>query len=110
MVFLTNTPIIPLPRGTKDALIRASEVSLEEARSLVKGGFVSAVGHQATADALTLLLQVPVPFNRVQVFLGPGDSILAFSLAKRLEEGRVITSVEELLSIGFTFTLFQRLE
>jgi len=110
MLYITNTPILPLARGTKDALIRASEIPLEEARKLVKEGFVSAVGHQATAEALSLLLQVPVPFNRVQVFLGPGDRILAFSLNKRLEEGKVITNVEELFNIGFTFLLFERLQ
>jgi hypothetical protein len=111
MIYVTNSPIVPLSRGTKDALIRASEVSLEEARGLLAGReFVSAVGHQSTADALSLLLGIKVPFNRTQVFLGPGDQLLAFSLLRRLEEGRVITNVEEILSIGFTFTLFERLQ
>jgi hypothetical protein len=108
MLFLTNAPIIPLPPETRDAVITASLISLDEAKSLVAGGeFVSAVGHQATAEALTLLLEVPVPFNRAQVFLQEGDEILAFSLKARIPEGKVL-NLEELLQVGFTFTFIKR--
>ncbi|MGC8647172.1 MAG: STIV orfB116 family protein, partial [Thermoplasmata archaeon] len=87
----------------------ASFIEVEEARRLVAEGFTSAIGHQATAEALTLLLGIPVPVNRVQVFLEPGDSLLAFSLRERLPEGKIITNVEELFNIGFDFLLIRRL-
>ncbi|MGC9123943.1 MAG: STIV orfB116 family protein [Thermoplasmata archaeon] len=108
MLFLTNAPILPLPEKTREATIIASLISLDEAKSLVKGReFVSAVGHQSTAEALSLLLEVPVPFNRAQVFLQEGDEILAFSLKARIPEGKVL-NLEELLQVGFTFTLIKR--
>ncbi len=67
-----------------------------------KRGFISAIGHQATADALSLLLGVQVPVNRIQVSLNPGDDAIVLSLNKRLQEGQVIKSVDELNLIGYT--------
>jgi len=42
------------------------QISLQEAKELVKNGFQSAVGHQSTCDVLTNLLEVQVQMNRIQ--------------------------------------------
>jgi len=111
MLYLTNSPILPLPRGTTNASILASVITLEEARKFLAevGEFTSAIGHKATADALSLLLGIQIPVNRVQIVLDPRDQILAFSLHGRLEEGKVITDVQEILDIGLTITYILRL-
>jgi len=86
--------------------LRVREVSLQEATSLVKEGFTSAVGHQSTAEVLSTLLGVEIPFNRVQLKLEHGDKILVFQLLTRLEEGRVLTR-EEISSLPFKFYLVE---
>ncbi len=78
--------------------IRVRVLSLEEAKSLLRGGFISAVGHQGTADILTALLGVEVPFNRVAIRLIPGDHLIVFQLGVRLQEGQIL-SEEEVLSL-----------
>jgi hypothetical protein len=60
--------------------------------------FVSAVGHEATARILTLLLGIEVPFNRVAIRLVPGDHLIVFQLGVRLQEGQIL-SEEEVLSL-----------
>jgi len=72
-------------RGT----IRVEEISLEEARELLREGFTSAIGHKDTAVLLEGLLGVPVPFNRVNVALEKGTRlIVAQYRGPRLEESQ----------------------
>ncbi len=85
----------PSPEGLT---LKVRTVSLEEVKSLLKGGFISVVGHQATADILTALLGVEVPFNRVAITMREGDSLIVFQLKMRLEEGRIL-SAEEVKSL-----------
>jgi hypothetical protein len=77
-------------------------VSIEEARQLLAHGFISAVGHQSTAEIMSQVLGIPVPYNRAQVYLEPGDEAVCFILKARPPEGRVLT-VQELESIGYYF-------
>ena len=103
--YLLNTLIIPVDfqRHPKvKATIRRA--SIEEVRQLLSRGFVSAVGHQATADLLTSLLQVPVQFNRIAVKAAPGDVLVHFVLRERIPEGKVLT-LEELQSLPFDFAI-----
>jgi hypothetical protein len=78
--------------------LRVRPLTLEEVLSLLRGGFISAVGHQATAEILTDLLGVEVPFNRAAITMREGDSLIVFQLRVRLEEGRILTR-EEVLSL-----------
>ena len=55
-------------------------ISVEEARELLSGGFVSAVGHAGTAELLSDLLGVNVPVNRMEVQMQPGDRALVLRL------------------------------
>ncbi len=74
--------------------LRVRVLSLEEARSLLEKGFVSAVGHQATADVLSALLGIQVEPNRVAITMREGDALVVFQLKVRLEEGRILTEEE----------------
>jgi len=86
---------------TPAVTIKYRVVSIEEARELVRGReFISAVGHESTATLLSQLLQANIPYNRITVFLEPGDEALCFALRARPPEGKVLTT-EELLKLGF---------
>jgi len=107
MLYILNSVTLPLKEGEKYVII-ARQISIEEAKQILeKEYFVSAVGHKATAELLTSVLGVEIPYNRIQITLQPGDKVLAFLLKKRLEEGQVIKTVEELNAIGYTLWLFR---
>jgi hypothetical protein len=85
--------------------LRVREVTLEDVKKLLsQSSFVSAVGHQATADLLSKLLQIPVPFNRVSITLNSNDVLVVFQLQTRLEEGKIL-SEEELAKLQFKFLI-----
>ena len=107
MLYVLNSATLPLKEGGK-YLIKARQLSVKEASELLKSEpFVSAVGHESTAKALSNVFGVEIQFNRVQITLQPGDKLLSIILKKRLEEGRVIKTVEELNAIGYTIWLFE---
>jgi len=106
MLYILNSAILPLKEG-EEYLITARQISIQEAKEILeKEHFTSAVGHKATAELLTKILGVEIPFNRIQIELQLGDKVIAFLLKKRLEEGKVIETVEELNQIGYTLWLF----
>ena len=91
-----------------------TRLSLDEARSLVRrfqqaGKTIeSAIGHQSTADLLTMLLEFPVEVNRMDFKQTTDDAGLVFKLRERAPEGRIL-SREELASIGYEFGLLVRI-
>jgi len=106
MLYILNTATLPLKEG-EEYLITARQISIDEVKEILeKEYFTSAVGHKATAELLTNVLGIEIPYNRIQIELQPGDKVLAFLLKKRLEEGQVIKTVEELNAIGYTLWLF----
>ena len=90
-------------------------LTTEAARALVREylerGFAveSAVGHAATAELLSLLLDHPVAVNRVEFRHAAGDVALVFKLRARPPEGTVLGRVE-LEAIGYDFGLLTRSE
>jgi hypothetical protein len=42
-------------------------IDVEQVRTLLRDGFISAIGHQDTADFLSVLLGLTIPTNRVWV-------------------------------------------
>jgi len=106
MLYVLNTAMIPLKEGEK-YVIKARQISIQEVREMLeKEHYTSAIGHEATAKLLTNILGQEIPFNRIQVSLQPGDRMVAFLLKKRLPEGTVLKTVEELEQIGYTFWFF----
>jgi len=107
MLYVLNSATLPLVEG-KAYLIKARQLSIQEASEMLKKEkFISAVGHEATAKALSNVLGVEIPYNRIQIFLNHGDKLIAIILKKRLPEGTVIKTVEELEAIGYSIWLFE---
>jgi len=107
MLYILNSATLPLKSG-KEYLIKAKEITVEEARDLLKNNnFVSAIGHESTAQALSNIFGINIPYNRIQIFLDDGDKLISIILKKRLEEGKVIKTVEELEQIGYDIWYFE---
>ena len=107
MLYVLNSSTLPLKSG-EEYIIKAKELTIEEARELLKNNnFVSAVGHEATAKLLSNVLGVEIKYNRIQIQLTAGDKLISIILKKRLEEGKVIKTVEELNQIGYSIWYFE---
>ncbi len=105
MLYILNSPII-----TSYGIYTYKRISKEDAISLLKNNqFVSAVGHEPTAQFLSTLFQIPIPMNRVTISMQTGDQAIVFKLLDRLPEGRVL-SLEELKSIRYEIGLLEKIE
>lgn len=106
---LLNTSII-----TAYGTYKYEPLTLEHARRIVaefqsEGKEIqSAIGHQSTADLLTMLLNFPVNVNRIEFEQTPTDAALIFKLKGRVSEGKVL-SREELETMGYEFGLLKRI-
>jgi len=101
MIYVLNTLIVPVNFDEdNEARVTLRRVSLEEAKSLLENNFLSAVGHEGTAQVLSELLGVQIKLNRINVFMKKGDKGLHFFMKKRLPEGVVLTS-EELKNLDY---------
>jgi len=104
-VYILNTLIVPVNFDeTPEAKVRLRRISVEEARAILAGGFISAVGHEATAKLLSQLLGVEIPAIRQTIFMKPGDKAVHFFLKSRLPEG-VVLGEEELKRLEFWLVL-----
>lgn len=100
-----NTSIL-----TNEGTFTLKDITLEQAKELVtQNEILSAVGHQATADILTTLLETEVPMNRIQFAQEKGQKALVFKLLGRPEEGKILTE-QEINQIGYKFQLLTRTE
>lgn len=102
MLYVFNTAIVPVDWSRYNAVtVLLRRLTLPEARELVRAGqFISAVGHEATAQVLSQLLQINIPNSRVAVYMQPGDEGVHFVLRTRLPEGKVL-SEEELKQLDY---------
>ncbi|MEM1672975.1 MAG: DUF1874 domain-containing protein, partial [Archaeoglobaceae archaeon] len=74
-----------------------------EAASLLRQSpFVSAVGHLPTAELLSTLLGIEIPYNRIRVSMKKGDRAIVVRVLERLEEGKILTKdeLQEMLEKG----------
>jgi len=109
-LYLLSTGYVPVDlEKWKKVVVVQRIVSTSEAKQLLANGFTSAVGHQSTAEIMSQVLGIPVPYCRAQVYLEPGDQAICFILKARPPEGRVL-STKELESIGYYFVHAKVLE
>jgi len=103
MITLLNSPIL-----TAHGTYSYGPVSLEEARRLVRDEpWQSAIGHVATAEVLSTLLDVAVPMNRIRYVQEPGATALVLALRQRPPEGAVLNR-REVEEIGYDFAILKR--
>jgi hypothetical protein len=102
MIYILNSLIVPVNFDKyPEARIRLNRISLEEAKAILSNNkFVSAIGHEGSAQVLSQLLGIKIPVNRISVFLEKGDIGIHLFLKQRLPEGKVL-SEEELKKLDF---------
>ena len=88
--YVLNTPILT----SYNNYSFSGPIGVNEARALLEEGFVSAVGHEATAAFMTSVLGVEVPTHRVAINMSPGDKALVMRLKGRLPEGKILNETE----------------
>jgi len=79
----------------------------DEVKALARNGFVSAIGHPASASILSEILEQEVPLNRIRIVMQAGDLALVLRLLQRLPEGKIL-SHQELKQIPFEIGLLTR--
>ena len=85
-VYLLSSMIIPLSFGCESATVTVEEVSVEEARRILKNGFISAVGHESTAKFLSRILGLEVKPSRETIYLNEGDVAIAIQFRERIQK------------------------
>ena len=102
-LYILNAPIL-----TAEGSYRLKKISVNEARKLLnKYDFISAIGHQSTAEIISEILGIEIPFNRISIQMNRGDIAIVFKLKARPPEGKILTK-EEIEEIGFDLYLLKR--
>lgn len=84
-------------------------LTTDQARDLLRDGFISAIGHAASANLLSQLLQIEIPVNRSTITMAVGDQALILRLLQRLPEGKVLND-QEMLTVEFELGLLKRIK
>lgn len=88
-IYLINSPILP-----NYGNYQFDPITPEQANNRLSKGFISAIGHDATAKLLSHILEPHIPANRIQISLQTGDVAIIFRLTQRLPEGKILNEAE----------------
>jgi hypothetical protein len=83
---------------TPPTTIKVVEASVEDVKNILNQGFTSAVGHEATAQIISVQTGIQVPLNRVSIQLKQSDVLVVFQLLSRLPEGKIL-GVDEMRQV-----------
>ena len=103
-VYLLNSAVL-----TDFGVYTYKQISLDEAKSILKDGFVSAVGHKGIADFLTKLFGRPVSYNGIEVRMKRGDVAVVYKIAQRLPPMQELNA-DDLEKIPYVLGLLSRVE
>lgn len=106
-IYLLNSPIL-----TDWGTYKFREINIQEAKFYLMHGlenYVSAIGHEGTAEILSKLLGFKVPANCISVKMETGDKAVVFKMLERLSEGKILTS-EELEKLKYTFGILEKVD
>jgi hypothetical protein len=95
---------------TNYGLFRFNKIGVDDVKWMMESGYISAIGHEATAKLFSLVTGIDVQPNRLQVKMNVGDTAIVFWLNSRQPEGVVITDINTLERIGYSFGLITMLE
>lgn len=112
MIKDTNLPIA-LFNGTvatTNGIYSIQNIDIETARKYVEqNSFISAIGHEATAQIMSELLGKEIPMNRIQFHQQVGQIAIVFKLNTRPPEGNIL-NIDQLNKIGYSLKIMKRLE
>ena len=102
-MYLMNTTMMPNNIGT----YTARPIAAETAQAMMgEREWVSAIGHESSAQAMSEVLGTPVQHNRLTIALEYGDSMLCLKLRGRPPEGVILTR-EQMEEIGYDLVLVE---
>lgn len=90
MIYVTNAFSLQMLNGVYEATISVKKLSADQAYIKLQGGFVSAVGHEATANFLSELFGIDIPFNRFTLKLSDNDTVIVARYTKGRLNGELV--------------------
>lgn len=105
MLYIMNSPILT----SYGEWCFEGPLSVDSAKELIANEpFISAIGHEGSAQFLSQLLERPFEVNRIRAELKPADRALVLRINERLPEGVVLTA-EQVRTLPFELGLLTRL-
>ena len=102
VLYLLNSSVIP---SGSNGIWEVITIETESAKiNLRTFDWISAVGHDSTAQVMSEVLGTTVRVNRIQVSPESGDRLLCFKLKGRAPEG-VVLDKQQLEKIGYEWIL-----
>jgi hypothetical protein len=88
--YILNSPVIEGNGDYKYQIINESQ-----AKAFIKDkSFKSAIGYETTAEILSDIFEMEIPFNRIQIKLKKGDQCLVFRIKDRVDKDKKYTKEE----------------
>ena len=95
-VYISNA--FSLSMLTPPTTIKVVEASVEDVKNILSSNFISAIGHEATSQVISVQLGIQVPTNRINIKLSAGDVLIVYQLLTRLPEGKIL-GVDEMRQV-----------
>lgn len=96
--------------ATTNGVYSIDDIDVDTAKKYIEEkGFVSAIGHKATAEIMSTIFGQDIPMNRVQFEQQVGQEAIILKLNIRPEEGKILTR-SEMERIGYSLKIMKRLE